>query len=310
MKFPKRPEAHVTEAQSWRLLQRLAPKKEWIVREVSERDYGIDAYIELVSKSGDITGELMSVQLKAEHKIEWKRPDGGGRVAKSPAVKTTTAAYWLRLPVPVFLFVADLSAKNIYFVPVQEQIRKHFDLVESQKTITFPLLERLDLTSKLGLDSFHWLYKRERWHDQFAFHITNLINQVEMFGEFIRMNQNRDVFLEVEIDRHLQFRALYEACRLAAIYLDQEWTVESLEDLYKRDYEEWKDNFTYLHEKTLDSALQGIEKLFPALVRQAIELVTDIQSSYWQHNDPMFFNLCGSGELKWILKGLDNEVGR
>ena len=68
MKYPKRPESHVIEADSWRLLQKLAPKN-WIVREVSERDYGIDAYIELVSKDGSNTGKLMSVQLKGVRKI-------------------------------------------------------------------------------------------------------------------------------------------------------------------------------------------------------------------------------------------------
>ena len=36
------------ESESWRLLQTLAPH-EWIVRELTERDYGIDCYIELVS---------------------------------------------------------------------------------------------------------------------------------------------------------------------------------------------------------------------------------------------------------------------
>ena len=36
----------------------------------------------------------------------------------------------------------------------------------------------------------------------FVFHITNLINQVEVFGDFIRTNQNRDVFMDVEADRH------------------------------------------------------------------------------------------------------------
>ena len=68
MKLPRRPKSHIAETDSWRLLQEVAPR-EWIVREVSERDYGIDCYIELASKNGNITGKLISVQLKAVNRI-------------------------------------------------------------------------------------------------------------------------------------------------------------------------------------------------------------------------------------------------
>ena len=309
MKLPKRPKAHVIETESFRLLQSLAPK-EWIVRDVSERDYGIDLYIELVSKDGELTGQLMSVQLKGQQNIEWKPSDGGQCVAKFSSVKTTTATYWLNHSVPVFLFVADLSAQNIYFVAVQEEVRTKFDKLDSQNTISFTLSDRLALKSERGLAQLQWFYDRESLHEQFVFHITNLINQVEVFGDFIRINQNRDAFMDVEAAQHLQFRALHEACRMASLYLEKEWTVEPLDKLYTRDHEEWKDDDCYLHEKTLDCALQEIEKLFPALVRKAIALVADIQASYWLLKDPIFFNLCCSGELDWILKRIENEAGR
>jgi hypothetical protein len=51
----------VTGAASWRLLQAIAPK-ECIVGEISERDYGIDAYIELASKDGHITGRFKAAR--------------------------------------------------------------------------------------------------------------------------------------------------------------------------------------------------------------------------------------------------------
>ena len=150
MESPRRPEAHVIETASWRLLQSLAPE-EWIVREVSERDYGIDAYIELLSRDREITGDLMSVQLKGQKWINWTESDGRDRVARSPAVKTATASYWHRFPVPVFLFVADLATKNIYFAPLQEHIRKGFGRLCTQQSVTFPLYDGHDLKSKSGL---------------------------------------------------------------------------------------------------------------------------------------------------------------
>jgi hypothetical protein len=38
MEFPRRTKAHITETAPWKLLQELAPRQ-WIGREVSERDY-------------------------------------------------------------------------------------------------------------------------------------------------------------------------------------------------------------------------------------------------------------------------------
>jgi hypothetical protein len=309
MKFPERTSAHVTETESWRLLQALA-LKEWVVREVSERDYGIDAYIELIPKAGQITGQLMSVQLKGEQAIDWRPSEGGLRVASSPSVKTTTAAYWLGLPVPVFLFVADLTAENIHFVAVQEGIRAQFDKLDSQKTISFALRDKLDLRSEVGLSLLDRSYARERRHEQFSFHITNLINQIDAFADFIRVNQNRDIFMEVEAERHLQFRALHESCRMASLYLEHEWTVESLSDLYAKDRDKWKDETVYLHEQTLDRALQKIEMLFPALVRKALALVSETQANYWRNKDPVFFSLCSGGELEWMLRRLEKEAGQ
>ena len=280
------------------------------MREVSERDYGIDAYVELVSRDGNITGDLMSVQLKGQKWIKWKPPDGRARVARSPSVRTATASYWHRFPVPVFLFIADLSTENVYFVPLQEHIRKEFDSLYTQQYITFPLYDGLDLKSESGLTLLRFLYNREKMHDHFVFHITNLINQIEVFDDFIQMNLYRDPFLYVKANPHLQFRALHEACRMASVYLNQEWTVAPLGELYRKDREEWDDGSTYLHEKTLSSALEVMQRALPALVRKAIELVTYSEASYWQHQDPVFFKICSSGELDGTLNRLEHEATR
>ena len=301
MRFPERSDTHVTEDESWRLFQSLAPKQ-WIVREATGRDYGIDAYIELVSDDGRVTGELMSAQLKGVQGLSWTAEE-----VRSPSVKTTTAGYWLNFPVPVFLFVADLTTKNIHYVAAKEEIRTQFYKLNDQGTISFKLTKSHDFASKTGLELLRRLYARERLYSQFSFHITNLITQVGSFSDFISANQNRDIFMEVDVARHLQFRTLYESCRMASLYLLNEWDVESLEELYKMDRNEWKDDYTYLHEKTLDYALQKLEKLFPDLIRSAVKLVCGLQSEYWRAKDPVFYNLCRSGELDWTLKQFESR---
>jgi hypothetical protein len=124
------------------------------------------------------------------------------------------------------------------------------------------------------------------------------------------MNQNRDVFMEVDSERHMLFRALYESCRMTSIYLGRAWTATPLAELYEMDKQEWKDHYVLLHEKTLDQILQEIEKLFPDLVRRAIAQVTEIERGYWLAKDPVFFELCNSGEIEWTLKQIEAETGQ
>lgn len=309
MKFPKRSTTHKIEAASWRLLQELAPD-EWIVREVSERDYGIDAYIELATPEGELTGNLVSIQLKGVEKLNWQEAkDNRGiiRQTRSPQIKVSTANYWFNLPVPVFLFVADLSARKIHYASVEESIRRQYAKLSAQDSITFKLVEELNINSEAGTILFRLFASRERLHDQFVLHITNLLSQVEPFGDFIASNQNRDCFMEVEGDAHLRFRAIYETCRMASIYLDNCWELDSLKDLYAKDREQWKDEFALLHEATLDYILTKLEPVFIKLVRRALGLVTNEQAHYWRSRDPVFYRLC-TQDIEWSIKRIEQTL--
>ncbi len=63
MKLPIRPESHVTEAAAFKCFISKIPDR-WIVRELTERDYGIDCYLEIVNSNNLVTGMLLSIQLK------------------------------------------------------------------------------------------------------------------------------------------------------------------------------------------------------------------------------------------------------
>jgi len=71
MKFTIRSETHEIESESWTLLRSKAPTN-WIVREVSERDYGVDFYVEMANTNREITGEIFAGQLKGTRHLKWK----------------------------------------------------------------------------------------------------------------------------------------------------------------------------------------------------------------------------------------------
>ena len=53
--------------------------------------------------------------------------------------------------------------------------------------------------------------------------------------------------LEVEDERHLQFRAIYQCLETSVHMLLGEWGIESLRDLYLKDREEFKEDHVILH---------------------------------------------------------------
>ena len=222
----------------------------------------------------------------------------------------STANYWERLPVPVFLFVADVTNREIYFAPVEHTIRRNYAKLSSQDTITFPLLKGFNLSTGVGAPVVEWFAKRERLHRDFKFHIASLISHAEGFHEFIGMNQGRDSFMEVESDAHLRFRALYQSCQMTTAYLGIDWTIESLSELYKRDRAQFQDDYVLMHELTLDHALVKIEDIFPTLLRAAVDLIENVEGDYWRAHEPILYSLCSGNALEWLIKRMESDLAR
>jgi hypothetical protein len=108
---------------------------------------------------------------------------------------------------------------------------------------------------------------------------------------------------------HLQPRAIYDCCCTASRYLENDWPVEPLRELYRRDREQWSDDFALLHEATLDHVLRKLQIIFPTLVRKALKLVSETQAHYWKEKDPVFYSLCRSGDVETSLVRFEQQCG-
>jgi len=124
MQFPKRIEQHITETASFKIFSAIIPDG-WIIREATERDYGIDCYIEICDE-GFVTGKMLSVQLKSEKEIQIHNKDGIDYVAHYE-IKPSTFAYWYNLPVVTLFLFVDVSKKIVYFENVKKYIRNNYD---------------------------------------------------------------------------------------------------------------------------------------------------------------------------------------
>ena len=121
LELPKRADNHIRETSGNKILESLIPA-EWIIRSVTERDYGVDCYIELVDEKKRLTGEIVFVQMKATDKINWRK-DNGFRFHN---VEKATTNYLKSFIIPTYLFLVDLSTAEMFFVSVKEYIAEHY----------------------------------------------------------------------------------------------------------------------------------------------------------------------------------------
>lgn len=293
MEFPKRTETHITETTSWKILQQAMPPQ-WIVREVTERDYGIDCYLEIVWKDNEVTGELCSIQLKGCETLAWGEEAGKwGKKAHYSGIKKPTVNYWMNLPIPVFLMVAETSTGRLYFAPVKEQVRSQYSayINEQQDTLGFSLFSEFSMGSAEGGVLLFAQYLKERSFDDFSSYLRGLLIHWNEYYEFIIGNQNRDCFLEVEGDRQLLLIHIYNTCKFLSQFTGVQWRVTSLSEAYKQDHETWKDPYCSMHEMTLDKILRELEPVFIDVLDGVKTLVVDHQSDYWMNTNSLLYTM-------------------
>lgn len=294
MQFPKRADEHIKESAGWKVFQNTIPN-EWIIRDVTERDYGIDAYVEITTND-EVSGNLFLIQLKTTNKIEWKE-----NYARFSGIKKTTINYWYHLPVPVFLFWIELNTKNLYFASVKEQIRGQYQdfINENIQTMSFGFLDSLNLGSDVGKKILLYFYFREKNFKQFKNNLVDLLIHYEEYKYFIEGNQGRDCFLDVDDERQLVLKHVYGLCQLLAGFFDIEWNVIGLVEAYQKDLEEWDDHCS-LHENTLSIILSELEPIFYTILEKAQEYVVNIQENYWTKEDPLLVRMCGRLNVEYL----------
>lgn len=290
MKFLKCTDEHIKESAGWKIFQMRTPV-EWIIREVTERDYGIDVYIELVTSSGEVSGNLCSVQLKASERVKWEND-----TAKYSGISKSTVNYWMNLPVPTFLMLVDLNESKLYFCSVKEQVRKKYSSFNNtkQNTMSLDFNKSIELGTDIGRVIFLLLYFREKEYNQFVNYLREILIHNEEYHNFIVGNQGRDFFLQVEEERQLILIHLYNCCKFLADYFSIKWDVIGLSEAFKKDQETWKDPFCLVHKVTLSKILEKLEIVFLEILNKAKLMVTEEQKDYWEIDNWPLFSMCNS----------------
>jgi len=135
-------------------------------------------------------------------------------------------------------------------------------------------------------------YYAEKKFEKFKRYLIDIIIHWKEYQKFIVNNQNRDFFMEVEEERQLFVRHLYELCEFISTTLNIKWNIKSLSSYYENDYKSFKEGSHTMHEGTLDKILTEIKPYFSNGLISCIELIVNAQKDYWQQEDLLLFEMC------------------
>lgn len=284
MDFPKRVEQHVSEKRSLTIVKDTFPER-WIVREVSERDYGVDLYVEIVDSDGLLRGDMIAIQLKSKKELKFK----GGKFGLA-GVKRSTLNYWLSLPVPVFLIVVCLKTRYSYWANIKSLNRQG---IFSGKTETISVtIKSYDACSILGIQRFINEYQKEKSWTAIENAIEKSLMLYNTLGPLVLMcrrkhdDERSSTTIQYLVNQH------YDCFRTLSKYLLGEDS-EPIEVWYNKNHDYCKknklDQSPTLYMAIMKSMLNHMLGCYRRCIIFAYELVTLDQVHYFSARFPSLY---------------------
>jgi len=285
MKLPKRVPQHISETASFKLFSSKIPDS-WIIRDIAERDYGIDYYLELVNDDNELTGELALIQLKSRQSISWTIEE----YYTLTGVDIATSNYWYKFAVPVFIFLADIENQELYFISVDYHIKRNFSEFVKQGTFNYKFKKIDRFEGKDGVFSFkfsfYYEYYRQQFENEFLFFLSNL----QHFQDFQNEHDNRDFHLGIEDTDLIYFEAMHRNVKFLCTYLNIDNPIPTLTELKKKSREKFKGEFHYeLYEHDLTEWVGEFQKLTLEITK-GLKSFLDGELKYWLIVNPTVFN--------------------
>lgn len=278
MKLPQRVDRHISETSSFKIFSNNIPDS-WIIREITERDYGVDCYIELVDRNNQVTGELISIQLKGVQEIKWTKEN----YFTLSGVNISTSNYWYRFPTPVFVLLVDIGKREIFFTPVKSYIRKNFISYAKQEHFSYKIHKKMKLDEE-NLSLFLYSYFKEKRLGAFEVNLTTFVSHFFQYKDFIDENIGRDCFMGVDGDRVLYLRHLYNNIMFLCGYFNISHKMLPFKDYSKKSRERFGDDY-YIYEQQVDEVATGLYELIPQLLESIKKHLLEIENEYWTITD-------------------------
>ena len=286
MKMPKRSIQHVSETASFKIFSKQIPNH-WIIREVTERDYGIDCYVELVDKNDNLTGHLLLFQLKSQAKVNWSKKDPDHY--NFPAIDIGTVNYWFHFAVPVFVCLIDLAEERTFFLPVKTFVRSNYAKYAAQEDLSFRFSKVLELGSDEGVSKLLYLYFRDLRLLEFENTVITFITHFPQYKEFVIENFCRDCFLGVEGNRILYLKHMYNNLAFLSQYMGMPWEIDPIADYERRSQERFGNDYR-LYEQQMSEIVTLLDKKLLPLFLALKKIICEDEIGYWFGTESELFH--------------------
>jgi hypothetical protein len=285
MKFPQRVDQHIAETISFKIFSSKIPDN-WIVRDLTGRDYGIDCYLEIVNENNELTGELALIQLKSVKAINWNERNE----FNLPGIKISTSNYWFGFAVPVFIFITDIEKQDLYFTSVGYNIRRNFDQFVKQETFSYKIKKRDKFEGADGVFSFKFMYYYDKLRPRFEDELLFFLSSVEQCQEFISHHWARDFHLGVDGQREFVFlETFYRNYKFLSSYLNVDWNIPSIAEYKIRSQKKFGLYSVYeLYEHDMAEIVRELDKKTIEIVKSLKEFLHG-EMAFWKHTNPTIY---------------------
>lgn len=280
IEFPNRTPQHIIDEKGLSVLRLILPES-FIFRELSGRDYGIDALVEFTEKN-NVIGKLASIQIKSKRSVQWNKNN-----TFKMKISKSTMNYWLNNNNPVYLILVDINQHDAYFINVKKQIREHYDeYINNEFSFIF------DKTMNINSDDKRIIFELECFIELGYMDYINRINEfsinAERYYEHILSNIGRDFFLPVDDDVIDETMYIIQVLNNIKSYLlwenikiDFDTIRKESSKIYRNYYEcnEYNDIIEYESNKihiSLKEEFEFIYKLFK-------KIVLDTEKYFWKN---------------------------
>lgn len=286
MKLPQRQKQHISETASYKLFSSKIPDN-WIVRDVTERDYGIDCYLELVNDNNELSGEIALIQLKSKQNIPWTKDD----TYTLNGIEISTTNYWYKFPIPVFIFLTDIQAQELFFISVDYVIKRNFDDYVKQDVFSYKIKRSYIFEGESGIFAFkfHFYYcsYRSRFERELVYFLSNLVN----YHNFISEHWNRDLFFELENIEIVFLESMFKNYSFLCTYCNVDWKPFSFREIKEKTIEKWGVEYANgLYELEAAEIVQRLDQINKPLIK-SIKQFLHGEMSYWKFTNPSVYEL-------------------
>lgn len=278
--LPKRHDNHIKETLSYKLFNASIPDR-WMIRELSERDYGIDALIELVTIDNRVTGKLISIQLKSTENFKFNSLNKYSFYG----VEKHTTNYWLQSNIPTFIFIIDLNLERVFYKSIEDYVRLNYEVYSTKDKFPYVIYPEDEFDADSFVVSYFWSESLKKADDE----LMKIQKLKKDFSEFYYINIRRDYHMLVDDDDVItEFNSLVLSIKSLASTMFVDWSLPTPEK-YVADndigFDASYDNY-FMYEYHMTKYLIMLDEKLASILKVCKQVVCQKYLFYWQKKQP------------------------